>query len=250
MKLKEFLFTLILVGLVFACTEQKLVVTEISGKKIPLDKSTEVFADENFKAFLNPYKMQIDEKMNEVIGVAAEDMRVHAPESLLSNFCADVYRQVAAGYLGETVDVGIVNIKGLRTSIPAGEVKISKIFELMPFENELVLLWMKGSDLSDLLQFFASIGGEGVSGLRMGIKQGAATDMFVADKQLDPMKTYIIATNDYLAEGNDGMTQLTKNIKRVDTGIKIRDMLIRYIREQTANGMNITSQLDGRITLY
>jgi len=250
MKMKEILLTLFFSVFLSACTEHKFVVSEIRGSKIPLDNTTEQLSDKSFGDFLAPYKAQLDEKMNEVIGSATGNMPVHAPESLLSNFSADVYRQVASGYLKSPVDIAIVNLKGLRTSIPAGEIKVSKIFELMPFENELVLVWLKGTELSDLLQFFASIGGEGVSGLRMEIKDGRAIKILIGDHAIDPDKTYVIATNDYLAEGNDGMTQLTRHIQRIDTGIKIRDMLIAFIRDQTAKGNKITSKLDGRITLY
>lgn len=250
MKKKEILLTLFFAVFVSACVESKMLVSEISGNKIPLNNATERLSEKSFGDFLAPYKAQLDEKMNEVIGNATENMPVHAPESLLSNFSADVYRQVASGYLKAPVDIAIVNIKGLRTSIPAGEIKVSKIFELMPFENELVLVWLNGSELLNLLQFFASIGGEGVSGLSMGIKDGRAIDVLIGDKAPDPDKTYIIATNDYLAEGNDGMKQLTRGVKRIDTGIKIRDMLIEFIRDQTAKGNKITAKLDGRIAIY
>jgi len=250
MKLKEILITLFFTVLVSACAEHKFVTSEISGSKIPMDRATDQLADKGFVDFLAPYKAQLDEKMNEIIGIATENMPVQTPESLLSNFSADVYRQVAAEYLKAPVDVAVVNIKGLRTNIPAGKIKVSKVFELMPFENELVLVWLKGNELAGLLQFFASIGGEGVSGMSMGIKSGVATDILIGGKALEPEKIYVIATNDYLVEGNDGMTQLTRHEQRVDTGIKIREMLIEYIRKETAKGNSITSKLDGRITNY
>jgi 2',3'-cyclic-nucleotide 2'-phosphodiesterase (5'-nucleotidase family) len=250
MHLKKILIIFFIVAFVSACVEQKFIISNVTGSKIPLDSSTEELADKSFNNYLGPLKSQLAEKMNEIIGIAAEDMRVYAPESLLSNFSADVYRQVASEYLGFSVDIAIVNIKGLRSNIPAGEIKVSKIFELMPFENELVVIWLKGSELSGLLQFFASIGGEGVSGIKMGIKKGVATDIFICGKSLDQERTYVIATNDYLAEGNDGMNQLTKNIQRTDTGIKIREMLIEYIKKETAKGNIITSKLDGRISIY
>ena len=250
MILKKILITFFLITFVSGCVEQKFIITGVTGSKIPLDNTTDELADKRFNNYLEPFKTQLDEKMNEIIGVAAEEMRVHAPESLLSNFSADVYRQVAAEYLGIPVDIAIVNIKGLRSSIPAGEIKVSKIFELMPFENELVVVWLKGSELVGLLQFFASIGGEGVAGIKMDIKKGVATEIFIRGKALDQESTYVIATNDYLAEGNDDMSQLTRYIQRTDTGIKIREMLIEYIRKETAKGNIITSKLDGRISIY
>ncbi|MDX9749417.1 MAG: 5'-nucleotidase C-terminal domain-containing protein [Paludibacter sp.] len=230
-----------------SCSSPKWVLTEMKGSKIALDASTEAIADESFNSFLSPYKQQLDAKMDEVIGRVEQNMRAHKPESLLSNWSADVYLKRAAASLGEPVDVAIVNLGGLRTQIPKGNFTVRKVFELMPFENELVILWLKGSDLNDLLQFFASIGGQGVGGLRMEIRDGKALNIQVGGKALEMDKLYSIATNDYLAEGNDYMSALTKQVKRVNTGILIRDMLMDYVRAETAAGRNINSKLDGRI---
>lgn len=230
-----------------SCVEVKWTVSDATGTKIPLDKASETFADENFKFFLAPYKNQLENVMNEVIGNAPETMRVHGPESLLSNFSADVYQQIASVQLQIPVDLSIANLKGLRTQVPAGDITVSKVFELMPFENELVVLWVRGEELAALFDFFASIGGEGVSGMKMGMRDDKAVDVVIGDTPLDKNKVYVVATNDYLAEGNDGMTQLKNAEKRVNTGIKIRDMLIDYIRKETAEGRKIESQLDGRM---
>jgi 2',3'-cyclic-nucleotide 2'-phosphodiesterase (5'-nucleotidase family) len=117
----------------------------------------------------------------------------------------------------------------------------------MPFENELVILWLKGDKLTGLIQFFAKIGGEGVSGLRMHIANGRAVDVTVGGKPIDPDKLYSIATNDYLAGGNDGMVQLAQYVKRINTGLKIRSVLIDYIKNETKKGNMIQAKLDGRI---
>ena len=78
----------------------------------------------------------------------------------------------------------------------------------MPFENELVIVWLKGDKLLELLQFFAKVGGEGISGLRMEIQNGKAANISIGGKPLNTDKLYSIATNDYLAGGNDKMFQL------------------------------------------
>lgn len=233
--------------LLLSCTSPKWALTEIQGAKIALDASVEPTADAGFKSFLAPYKQQLDARMDEVIGYIEQDMRAHKPESLLSNWSADVYLQRASAYLGTPVDVAIVNLGGLRTQLSAGPFTVRKVFELMPFENELVVLWLKGSDLDDLLQFFARIGGQGVSGLRMQISNGKAVGIRVGNEALDASKIYIIATNDYLAEGNDYMTALTRRVKRVDTGILVRDMLLEHVRAEHAAGRTIHAKLEGRI---
>lgn len=224
-------------------------VTHATSTRIALDSTTEVTADKDYEKQLQPVKQRIDTQMNVIIGQAAETMKGHGPESLLSNFSADVYRQTASEYLGKKVDIGIVNLGGLRTVVTAGDITVGKVFELMPFENELVIVWLKGDKLNELLQYFAGMGGEGVSGLHMVIEHGKATDITIGGEPLEMGKTYSITTNDYLAGGNDKMIQLAQYVKRVNTGIKVRDMLLKYIREETKKGNKIQSKLDGRILI-
>ena len=233
----------------FSCSSTRWAITSAEGSRIPLDVSTEAIADEKMEAMIQPYKDLLDAEMNEVIGYAPQAMRAHGPESLLSNFSADVYRLTASKLLNRPVDIAIVNRGGLRTQISAGNVTVGKVFELMPFENELVVLWLKGSDLEALLHFFASVNGEGVSGLRMGISNGKAVNITIGGEELRPDKLYSIATNDYLAEGNDGMKQLKLAEKKESTGVKVRDMLMSHIRSLTAAGENVSSALDGRVTV-
>jgi 2',3'-cyclic-nucleotide 2'-phosphodiesterase (5'-nucleotidase family) len=248
MNFNKLLFVILGAVILVSCSPKTWQITRESSIKIPIDSNTERLADKSYEAYLQPIKRRIDEKMNIVIGKVAETMRGHAPESLLSNFSADVYRQAASGFFGEKVDIAVVNLGGLRTVVPAGDITIGKVFELMPFENELVVVWIKGDKLKELLDFFASVGGEGVSGLRMEISNGKAVNISIDGKPLDVTKLYSIATNDYLAAGNDKMFQLAQYEKRVNTGIKVRDMLLDYIKSETQKGNMIQSKLDGRIT--
>lgn len=230
-----------------SCSTSSYMVSFASSTKIPVDKTTEAIADKEYDLYLQPVKQKIDKEMDVVIGKAAENMIAGKPESLLSNFNADVYRQTASDFLKFQADVGIVNLGGLRTQINMGDITVRKVFELMPFENELVIVWLKGNKLNELLQSFAAIGGQGVSGVRFEIKNSKAENITVGGIPLDSEKTYTIATNDYLAAGNDKMPQLAQNEKTVFTGIKIRDMLLAYIKAETAKGNVIQSKLDGRI---
>jgi len=248
MKFKKSILLSFLVLSVMAFGQNTWTIAHATSTKIALDSTTEALADKNYEAYLLPIKQRIDAQMNVVIGQAAETMRGKGPESLLSNFSADAYRQTASDFLKEKVDISIVNMGGLRTVVPAGNITVGKVFELMPFENELVIVWLKGAKLFDLLQYFASMGGEGVSGLRMEIQQKKAINITVGGKPLDTEKLYSIATNDYLAGGNDKMVQLAQNVTRVNTGIKVRDMLLDYIKNETKKGNMIQAKLDGRIT--
>ncbi|MDP4238150.1 MAG: 5'-nucleotidase [Bacteroidota bacterium] len=247
MNIKSILIIPLFMVAAVSCSHKAWVITQATSSKIAIDSTTEVIADKDYEKLLQPLKQRVDARMNVVIGQVAETMKGHAPESLLSNFSADVYRQAASKFLGEQVDISVVNLGGLRTVVPAGNITVGKVFELMPFENELVIVWLKGDKLEQLLQYFAGMGGEGVSGLRLEIENRKAIHITVGGKPLDTEKLYSIATNDYLAAGNDNMFQLAQYEKKVNTGIKVRDMLLEYIKGETKKGNKIQSKLDGRI---
>ena len=239
----------VLLCLLSSCTSKQWFITESQSAKIAIDSKTEQLADTAYINFLQPLKQKLDAEMNIVIGRAAETMQGHGPESLLSNFSADVYRSKASEIQGEAVDIAIVNLGGLRTQVPAGDITVRKVFELMPFENELVILWLRGDKLNELLQNFAKMGGQGVAGLRMTISERKAVDITIGGLPLDMSKTYTIATNDYLAGGNDNMEQLAEHEKRLNTGVKVRNMLLDFIKSETQKGNMIQSKLDGRIKI-
>lgn len=244
----KFSIIIIVTGLLLiGCSTSKMTVTEATSVKIALDSSTEPLADTVMKKLIAPYKVTLEAEMNEVIGQAVQDMKGHRPESLLSNFSADVYLQTAAEHLNRKVDIAIVNMGGLRSQLSQGDITVGNVFELMPFENELVVVWLRGNELMELLHTFARLGGEGVTGLKMGIDNAKAIDVTIGGEPIQMDSTYAIATNDYLAEGNDQMVQLARFDLKVNTGIKIRDMLIEYIRKETAAGRQIDAQLEGRI---
>lgn len=230
-----------------SCQKKKWTVVQHSSTKIAIDSITETIACKEYKAFLQPYKEQMNAEMQVIIGQSEQTMTAHRPESLLGNFSADIYRQKASEYLNQTVDIGIANIGGLRVEISKGDITVGRLFEIFPFENELVILWLKGNKILELLDVIAALGGEGISGLKMGIRDGKAVNPTIGGKAIDVHKTYTIATNDFLAGGNDHLIQLAEHEKQVDTGIKIRNLFIDYVKEETKKGNKIKSQLDGRI---
>lgn len=246
---KKLLTLALLAVALVACKTTSYTLTNYSSTAIAIDASTDRLANADYLAYLEPIKQNVDAQMNVVIGQVAVDMRAHKPESLLSNFSADAYLATARKYSTEPVHIAVVNLGGLRTQVPKGDFTMRKAFELMPFENELVLLWLKGSDVLELLDGFAAVGGQGVAGLSMTIKDAKAQNILIGGKALDLEATYCICTNDYLAKGNDNMPALTKNIKREDTSIKVRDLLINYVKAETAAGRAIEPKLDGRIVV-
>ena len=174
-------------------------------------------------------------------------MNPKRPESLLSNWAADVMVEGGTATGLEPADMGLINIGGLRNNMPEGIVRRGDIMLISPFENYVVVLEMKGKDLLELMRNIAAVKGEGVSSsVRMEITaDGQLLSCTIDGKEIDPHRTYTIATIDYLAEGNDKMYALKKAVKRHDIGILARDIMMEYVIKHRV----IDSKIEGRIVV-
>lgn len=226
-------------------------VTKVEGDRIPIDSTWDAKPDAEALALLAPYKAKVDSIMYHVVGTAAMSMDRYRPESPLSNLVADVLRESAADVLGKSADVGLVNVGGVRNLLTEGPITTENIYEILPFENSLCVLTVKGSVLKMLFENIAAKGGEGVSGIQLKITrdgkllQGTIDGKPVVDDQL-----YTVATIDYLADGNDGMIAFPQAENReCPKDATLRGLFMKYVERQTAAGKQIASRIEGRVTV-
>ncbi|MGB0977149.1 MAG: 5'-nucleotidase C-terminal domain-containing protein [Prolixibacteraceae bacterium] len=203
-------------------------------------------------AIIAPYREKLQSDMSRVIGHASDNMFKGKPESVLSNYCSDLLLDAGQDIAKEKikgikVDFAMLNNGGLRVPINKGDITVENIFQLMPFENEVVLLQLTGDQVKAFLNYIASRGGESVAGVRFVIKDNKATKALLQNKKIVSTQKYWLITSDYIADGGDGSGVLKKALKRVNAGIRLRDLMIDYISDQTEKGIVISSKLDGRI---
>ena len=198
-------------------------------------------------AVVAPYKASVDSMMSPALGLSRIAMNVKRPESLLSNWAADVMVEGGTATGLARADMGLINIGGLRNNMPEGIVRKGDIILISPFENYLVVLEMKGKDLLELMKNIAAVKGEGVSSsVRMEITEdGKLLSCTINGEEIDPKRIYTIATLDYLAEGNDKMYALKKAVKRHEIGILARDVMMEYVIKHRV----IDSKIEGRIII-
>jgi len=225
--------------------------TEVQGSKIVMTNTYDTAPDTDAIAVLAPFKSKVDSIMSPVIGTSEMDMTSGRPESLLSNLVADVLWTYSNSIPGQTVDAAVINLGGLRNNLPKGEITFGTIYEILPFENTLCILSLKGTDLRSLFEDIAKVGGQGVSHVNLLISESynaKLLDATIGGKEIDNDKIYTVATLDYLAEGNDGLVSFLKADKRVcPEGAIIRRIFLDYVKNKTVKGELITSALDGRI---
>ena len=200
---------------------------------------------------IKPYADSVVATMNEVIGHAPMLMEKGRPQGTLGNFAADALRAMGEQAYGHTMDLGLTNNGGIRNVLPDGDVSVGTMYSIFPFENELTILEMKGSDVLDLINSLAGKKLEAMSGMNVTLELDGdrvyASSIKVGGKPVDPERIYYVATIDYLAEGNSGMGALTKAVKTTKTGILLRDLMIDYIKQLTARGEEIKADIDDRV---
>lgn len=200
-----------------------------------------------------PFKEILEKDMLRVISVTAEEMVKDKPESGLTNLLADLLlaegeKELKALGKNITPDVSYFNYGGIRTFLPKGKITVGKVFELMPFENEMVFLQISGNQVKEFLDEIARSGGDSVGGVRFKISGDKATSIFVGKKPLSPDARYWLVTNDYIASGGDGGGVLGKRTDFISSGKKIRDVIISYLEDRHKSGEVIKVKPDGRIT--
>ena len=145
------------------------------------------------------------------------------------------------------VDAAFINYGGIRSYLPKGDITIGRIFELMPFDNLIVLQEIKGDTLLSFLNFIAERNGWPISGISMSINNRTATNILVNGNPLDTTATYTIANSDYIANGGDDVKML-KGIPQINKGYLLRDALITYTQLITDKGESIDCKPEKRIT--
>jgi 2',3'-cyclic-nucleotide 2'-phosphodiesterase (5'-nucleotidase family) len=138
-----------------------------------------------------------------------------------------------------------MNSGGIRLpEMAAGSITQGKIFELMPFDNLMVLLKVKGRLLMQYIDTLAATEGVIESGMTMQIVNKTVQQVMVGGKPLDLNADYIILHSDYVAMNSN----LLKNIKRTTNGYLLRDALLDYVKFINSQNKKITVTNTDRVS--
>ena len=234
--------------LFFACSP-KSKLSKIEQSNIELNSGNK--EDSNVLKVIAPYKNKMKNEMEEVLIISESSAVKGDPEGTLGNIVSDIVLKqgnikCAEAYI-EKVDICLLNNGGLRTPLPKGAITTGKIFELMPFENQLVILTLSGKKTLSMFNYIAFQGGMPLAGATMTIKKGKATNILINNVAIDTSLTYRVITSDYLSNGGDKMNFFSSPQKTETLNNKIRDEIINYLRAENKKGNTLKPVLDGRI---
>ncbi len=145
------------------------------------------------------------------------------------------------------VDVAICNHGALREPLGRGGVTLGHITSVLPFENNLYVVKLTGKQLKAQLLIDSPV----VSGItwRFQEKDGKRQVLSVSDrlgKPIDDKKTYRVVINDFMYDGGDGFTFKEADPSPSDTGISLREPVMRTFRLAEGAGREVDAPVGPR----
>lgn len=200
------------------------------------------------EATIAPYRNKMAAMMGEVLIYTQDTLTKSEPEGALTNAITDLMLEYGRETVDPSIDISMTNNGGIRRSIMPGPITLGTIFELMPFENAVVVLDLTGSAMDSLIARITDVERLGMSFAGMTIKmQGdEVVSVWIGGEPYDRGKTYRIVTIDYLSNGGSdcGFFAAATNVNA--TGIVMRNFIASYMRKRHAEGKLFTGSIDGR----
>ena len=180
--------------------------------------------DPQMVELLEGYKKQLKTKpLEEVLATVSGDLtRSDQGDSLLGSIATDALAKAAGA------EIALLNSGSFRSQFRSGPLTREILYEIYPFDDEVIVLDVPGSYLRKAIEASESKRGQGgflqVSGLRIEKADGQLRILF-GNELLNDRRKYLVAVNDFLAQGGDGYNVFRRIKSRRKTQIMIRDLL-------------------------
>ncbi|MGL1891024.1 MAG: 5'-nucleotidase C-terminal domain-containing protein [Spirochaetaceae bacterium] len=226
-----------------------------AGKSTYHYVTEEIEEDAELLALLTPYADKVDAVLSEVIGNAT-DVFLNDDTRRMETALGDIVTDSQIWFLkemGMDIDFAFQNGGGIRATLGNGEIQKQTVYEVLPFDNSIAMVTMKGSDVIAL--FDQAAGNIGAGSMAQVSKEVKVTfnaeaktveSLYINGSPVDTDEEYNIAVNSYLASGGDGYKVFKKATYYYDSSLMQRDAFIDYV---ISLGGDITPATDGRITI-
>ena len=205
-----------------------------------IEINQQVLSDSSIVKYYQPFKKNLEESlMNTPISYSPETYKKNDGElnSTLSNMFADATYEMSNPVFnkmsGENIDIVLLNNGGIRSIISKGNISEKTAFELMPFENSIVVLELSGFSIIKMIDYLRKVKLQHpISGLQITLNNDySVNEVKINGVSIENEKKYYVATTDYLLEGGDKMYFLAETTKTTDINYKMRDILIDYFKK-------------------
>jgi 2',3'-cyclic-nucleotide 2'-phosphodiesterase (5'-nucleotidase family) len=210
--------------------------------------------DLTMSTYIETLRTQMGEKLNVIIGEAATDLPRFKPQSPLSNFLVDQLFIYGNSYLitnhySDTVDLALLNLGGIRAPINAGMITIETMYQIAPFDNYVVIIYLKGSELKKMFKKFTEKDNGILANAQTIYQNGKIISYTIHGKAVVDEQIYVLTTIDFLQTGGDGYLSGLNFEKVIYTGVLVRDVYTSRITKLTELGRKIEGKTDQRVII-
>lgn len=211
---------------------------KIEGKKIGI--TNEKGENEAIVTYVKPYSDNINKDLNSVLAYCPEtqDKSKGTWQTNIGNLLAQITFELGNPVFqkreNKNIDVCLLNNGGIRTVIAKGDVTTRTAYEVMPFENSLVIVGLTGKEIKTLAEYFIKDKKpHPLYGMKIYIDKTtlAINKIEINNQPLDENRMYYVGTSDYLANGGDNMTFFKESTIKFDMDYKLRNMMIDYFKK-------------------
>ncbi|MCK5401170.1 MAG: 5'-nucleotidase C-terminal domain-containing protein [Flavobacteriaceae bacterium] len=217
--------------------KQEIHLTKIEGKRIEINDA--LSSDKAVEEYIKPYRKHIDNDLDSVLAYSTDTYSKTNGNlnTAIGNFMADAVFELSnpvfKSRTGNDIDMVLLNHGGIRSILSKGNITSRTAYEIMPFNNSVVVAELKGNYIKDLISYLQnSKRAHPIS--KLNIKLDSNFELIEATinkESIDVNRTYYVATNDYLYNGGGGMTFFKKSDSLYDLGYRIRNLLIDYFKK-------------------
>ena len=164
---------------------------------------------------IGAWKVKRDAALGEEIGFLKTKLEQTDPA--MSTWLATAIKEQTGS------DFGLINRKGMRQGLAAGKLTKSSVYDVIPFENSVVVATLSGADLSKAF--------DNAEARVAGATKKDKAWVDAKGQKLDPAQKYKVATLDYLYFGGDGFELETRDVGPNFTGMGWQTTVIEWTKK-------------------
>jgi len=245
--MKKFIISFFTLLIIISCKNDPQHLVKIEGKLLPITE--EITSNQTIEDVVKPYREKVEKEMNTVLSFTKKDLvRTDGKlESSLGNLMADLCFERANPIFNsrtsKNIDFAMFNYGGIRAGITKGAIKTENAFNLMPFENSLVVVELTAEKINELVNYLIESNRAHPLSKQFNLvltKNGY--NLKINNKPINNSKTYFVLTTDYLQNGGDSMNFFKNPVSLQNLDYKMRNTIIDYFTEIDT----VKVELDGR----
>ncbi|MCM4172932.1 hypothetical protein DHD32_15695 [Arenibacter sp. TNZ] len=238
MDLKNKHFVIIVTCVIFlACNDTVPKLRNIEGQRIQVNYAAT--PKDSIENIISPYHNRINQVLDSILAFAPRaisktDGTLNTPAgNLMADIVMHEVDPVFTTRTGNKIDLVLLNFGSIRSVISAGNITERTAYEVMPFENSVVIAELDGKAIRAMVSFLIkSTVAHPIAGIQIITdKNKSLQAVNIQGEPFDENRTYFVATSDYLVTGGDSMDFLKDYISLTDSDYLIRNTMIDYFKK-------------------